>query len=326
MSFRKFKVAITDGDYPTMDPEREVLSSIAELVKYDCRSEEDVIRYAWDADGIIVDYAPITRRVIENMPKLKVVSRYGIGVDNIDVEAATERGIIVANVIYDVSPIAEHTIALLLACWRKIMQADKNLRRGTWSYQQLIPIKLLRSSTVGIIGLGRIGRAVATRLKCFNPRIIAYDPYVKDEVFNKIGVEKVELDYLLTESDAILIHTPLTRETYHLINEEKIRLMKPTAIIVNTARGSIIDRQALYKALKEKWIASAALDVVEGEPLNSNDPLLSLDNIIITPHMAWYSEETIYEIQRKAALNVLKVLRGEIPENIVNPEVLKKTR
>ncbi|MEM3818867.1 MAG: C-terminal binding protein [Nitrososphaerota archaeon] len=324
MSGRRLKVVITDGDYPSIDPEREVLLSIADLFKYDCISEEDVIRCAWDADGIIVDYAPITRRVIENLPRLKVVSRYGIGVDNVDVQAATEKGIVVTNVVYDVSSIAEHTLALLLACWRKLTQADMNVRRGVWSYRSLMPIRLLKSSTVGIVGLGRIGREVAKRLKFFNTRIIAYDPYVEEKVFYELGIEKVELDYLLRESDAILIHTPLTRETYHLINEEKLRLMKPTAILVNTARGPVVDCEALYKALREGWIASVALDVVEGEPLKLGDKLLSLGNLLITPHMAWYSEETIYEIQRKAALNVLKVLMGETPESIVNPEVWKK--
>lgn len=207
------------------------------MVKYDCRSEEDVIRYALDADGIIVRYVPITRKVIESLSKLKAISRYGIGVDNINVEAATERGIIVANVVYDVASVAEHAIALLLACWRKVIEADNNIRRGVWSYQNLTPIKLLKSSIVGIIGLGRIGREVGKRLKCFDARIIAYDPYLDDRVFNELGIEKVELDYLLRESDAILIHTPLTSETYHLINEEKLRLMKPTAILVNTGRG-----------------------------------------------------------------------------------------
>lgn len=324
MSNRKFKVIITDGDYPSVEPEREILESIAELVKYECRSEEDVIRSAWDADGIIVDYAPITRKVIENLPRLRVISKYGIGVDNVDIEAATERGIIVANVIYDVASVAEHTIALLLACWRRVIEANVNVRRGVWSYQGLAPIKLLKSSIVGIIGLGRIGREVAKRLKCFNTKIIAYDPYLDDKVFNELGVERVELDYLLRESDAVLIHTPLTSKTHHLINEEKLRLMKPTAILVNTARGSIIDREALYKALREGWIASAALDVVEGEPLKPQDRLLLLENLLITPHMAWYSEETIHEIQRKAALNILKVLIGETPESIVNPDVLKK--
>lgn len=324
MNHRRFKVVITDGDYPSIEPEKEVLSSIADLHKYDCRSDEDVIRHARDADGIIVDYAPITRKVIENLPRLKVISRYGIGVDNVDVEAATEKGVVVANVVYDVSSIAEHTIALLLACWRKVVHADKNVRRGVWSYQKLMPIRLLKSSTVGIIGLGRIGREVARRLKSFDTRIISYDPYVEENVFHELNIEKVELDRLMRESDIILIHTPLTEETYHMIDEEKLRLMKPTSILVNTSRGAVIDCEALYKALKEGWIASAALDVVEGEPIKPGDKLLSLENLLITPHMAWYSEETIQEIQKKAALNVLKVFMGEAPDSIVNPDALKK--
>lgn len=323
----KFKVAITDSGYESHDVEEEVLSRVgADLVRFQCRSEEEVIRYCGDADALLNTYAPITRRVIENLQKVRVIVRYGIGVDNIDIEAATERGIFVANVIYDVTDIADHTIGLILSLMRKIPLADRSVKGGLWDWKVTCPIPRLKGKTVGIIGFGRIGRKVAQRLRGFEVKIISYDPYVPDDLFAEYCVEGVDFETLIRESDIITIHVPLTSETRHMIGEKEFRSMKRGAIIVNTSRGGVIDEQALYKALKEGWIAGAGLDVLEKEPPEKDNPLLKLDNVIVTPHMAWYSNDSLYEIRRKAAEEVARVLSGQIPINLVNREVLERIR
>jgi len=324
MSSRKFKVAITDAEYMSHEPERRVLSKLnVDLVKFQCKTEDDVIRNCGDADAILNQYAPITRRVIENLRNVKVIVRYGIGVDNVDVEAATERGIFVANVIYDICDVADHTVALMLSLVRKIPWAYEGVKEGTWDWKTLHPITRIRGKTVGIIGFGRVGREVAKRIRSFGTNVIAYDPYVPLEVFERNDVKKVGLEEILEQSDIITVHVALTNETYHMIGREQLRKMKSTAILINASRGAVIDEEALYKALKEGWIAGAALDVLEKEPPDKDNPLLKLDNIIITPHMAWYSVGSLTEIQTKAAEEVARVLNGQVPVNLVNKEVLK---
>lgn len=322
---KKFKVAITDSRYESHEIEREILSKIgAELLEFQCKTEEEVIKYCSDADGLLNHYAPITKRVIENLKNVKIIVRYGIGIDNVDLKAATENGIMVANVIYDVTDVADHTLSLILSLIRKIPWVYESTKRGEWSWRKFQPILRLKGKTVGIIGFGRIGRKVAQRLRGFEVKLIAYDPYQPPQVFKENMVESVDLDTLLKESDLITIHVPLTKETYHLIGEDELRKMKSHVLLVNTSRGSVIDEKALYKALKNRWISGAGLDVLENEPLRKDNPLLELENVIITPHMAWYSTSSITEIQRKAAEQVAKALIGEIPENLVNREVLKR--
>ena len=321
----KFKVVITDSDYGSHEIEEEVLSSIgADLVKFQCKTEDDIIRCCSDADGLLNQYAPITRRVIENLQRARIIVRYGVGVDNIDVNAATERGIFVANVIYDITDVADHTLSLILSLSRKIIWADRNVKENRWDWKSVQPISRLKDKTVGIIGFGRIGRKVAQRLKGFEVKILSYDPYVPEEIFREYGVEKVDFETLIKESDIITVHTPLTDETRHMIGEKELRSMKREAILINVSRGGIIDEKALYKALKERWISGAGLDVLEVEPPSKDNPLLRLDNVIITPHMAWYSNKSLDEIRRKAAEEVARALSGKIPTNLVNRDVLKK--
>jgi len=321
----KFKVVITDSDYGSHEIEEEVLSSIgADLVKFQCKTEDDIIRCCSDADGLLNQYAPITRRVIENLQRARIIVRYGVGVDNIDIKAATERGIFVANVIYDITDVADHTLSLILSLSRKIIWADRNVKENGWDWKSVQPISRLKDKTVGIIGFGRIGRKVAQRLKGFEVKILSYDPYVPEEIFKEYGVEKVDFETLIKESDIITVHTPLTDETRHMIGEKELRSMKHDAILINVSRGGIIDEKALYKALKERWISGAGLDVLEVEPPSKDNPLLRLDNVIITPHMAWYSNKSLDEIRRKAAEEVARALSGQIPMNLVNRDVLKK--
>ena len=320
----KFKVAITDSDYEDHDIEEKILSSIgADLIKFQCKTEDDVIKYCKDADGLLNQYAPITKRVIENLQKTKIIVRYGVGVDNIDVEAATKKGILVANVTYDITDVADHAVSLILSLIRKIPWADRKVKKNIWDWKNMRPISRLKGKTVGIIGLGRIGRKVAQRLKGFEVKIIAYDPYASMEVFNKYGVKRVDFENLISEADIITIHTPLTNETRHMIGEKEFKSMKRNAIIVNTSRGGVVDEKALYKALKEKWVAGAGLDVMEKEPPEKDNLILKLDNVIVTPHMAWYSENSFNEVRKIAAEEVARALTGRTPINLVNKNVFK---
>ena len=323
MSNRKPKIVITDCDHPSVEIEREILSEIdPEFVLAHCNTEEEVIEVAKDADGIINQYAPITRKVIESLKKCKVIARYGVGVDNIDVEAATEHGIIVANVPdYCVDEVSTHAMALILACARGITLLDRKRREKKWDFTLAKPLFRTQGKTLGLFGLGRIARKVVQKASGFGLKVIAYDPYVSKV---DIEVKLVELSQLLTDSDFVSIHVPLTAETRHSFGENELKKMKKTAYLINTSRGSIIDEKALYQALKNRWIAGAALDVMEKEPPDWNSSLLQLDNLIITPHISFYSEESYVELKTKVAQAVLSVLKGELPRAIVNPQVVKR--
>ena len=323
MSSRKPKIVITDCDHPTVEIEREILSEIdPEFVLAHCNTEDEVIEAAKDADGIINQYSPITRRVIESLKSCKVIARYGVGVDNINVEAATEHKIIVANVPdYCIDEVSTHVMALILACARGITLLDRKIREKEWDFTLAKPLFRTQGKIVGLFGLGRIARAVAQKALGFGFKILVYDPYVS-QVNNEI--ELVEFSQLLSDSDFISIHSPLTDETRHSFGENELKAMKKTAYLINTARGPIVDEEALYKALKNKWIAGAALDVMEKEPPDWNSSLLQLDNIIITPHIAFYSEESYVELKTKVAQAVLSVLKGELPKAMVNPQVVKE--
>jgi D-3-phosphoglycerate dehydrogenase len=323
MSNKKFKIIITDCDHPSVEIEKKILSEInPELTLETCKTEEDVIAVASDADGIINQYAPFTRKVIKSLNRCKIIARYGVGVDNIDVEAATEHNIIVANVPdYCVDEVSTHAIALMVDCARGITLLDRKVRDKKWDFTLAKPLFRTQGKTLGLFGLGRIARMVAQKASGFGLRIIAYDPYVSKV---DIGVKLVELSQLLTDSDFLSIHVPLTDETRHSFSENELRTMKKTSYLVNTSRGPIVDEKALYVALKEKWIAGAALDVMDKEPPDWEAPLLKLDNIIITPHISFYSEESYVELKTKVAESVRAVLKGELPRAMVNPQVTKR--
>ncbi|MFQ6066034.1 MAG: C-terminal binding protein [bacterium] len=323
MAKNRMKVVVTDYDYPSLDLERKVLEEIdPEFVGAHCITEEEVIAAAEDADGLLNQYAPLTRRVIKSLDRCKVICRYGVGVDNIDVEAATERGIIVANVPdYCVDEVSTHAIALILACARKVAYFSTTVKKGKWDFTLGKPLFRSHGRVLGLFGLGRIGGAVARKARGFNFRIIAYDPYIS-EINEKF--ELVSFCKLLSNSDFLSIHAPLTPETKHSFGKAEFKAMKRDAYLINTARGAIVDEFALYRALKEGWIAGAALDVMEKEPPDLKNPLLKLDNVIITPHVSYYSEESYAELKTKAAQAVLDVLKGELPQAIVNPQVVKE--
>ena len=323
MSNKRPKVVITDCDHPSVEIERKVFSEIdLEFVLAYCNTEDEVIEAAKDADGIINQYAPITKRVIKSLKKCKVIARYGVGVDNIDIEAATEYGIIVANVPdYCVDEVSTHAMALILSCARGITLLDNKIRDKKWDFTLAKPLFRTKGKTLGLFGLGRIARAVAQKASGFGFKIIAYDPYVS-KVDDEI--ELVEFSKLLSNSDFISIHSPLTDETRHLFGENKLRAMKKTAYLINTSRGPIVDEEALYNILKKRWIAGAALDVMEKEPPDWENLLLKLDNLIITPHISFYSEESYVELKTKTAKAVLSVLKGKLPRAMVNPQAINK--
>lgn len=322
----KYKVVITEAEHESFEPEKEELNKVgAEVVVGQCKTEDEIIKIAKDADGLIVQYASITRRVIKSLKKCKVISRYGIGVDSIDVEAATEHGIWIVNVPeYCIDEVSDHTIALALACVRKVLMLDNAVKRGIWDFKISTPIFRLRNMKLGLVGFGNIARMVSLKAQAFGLIVVAYDPYISSSVMAQNNVKKVGLEDLLKEADIISLHLPLTKDTKYMFTEKEFKIMKNRAFIINTARGPLIKENDLYRALNEKWIAGAGLDVIEKEPIDLNNNLLKLDNIIITPHVAFYSEESLKDLQRSAAKGVAQVLNGETPSSIVNKEVLKK--
>jgi len=324
MSETAFKVIIADSisEHTTIEAEMEVLSRIeASVTQYDCHTEDEIIAVGHDADALMVMLArtPITSRVIEALTRCKIIARCGIGVDNVDLDAATERGILVTNVPdYCIDEVSAHAVALLLACARRIVFMDKMVRHGGYDSAAARPVHRLTGSTVGLVGFGRIGQSVAHKLRGFGLRLLACDPFVPDETVREYGVEPVELEKLLRESDYVSLHVPVTPNTRHLIGAEQLSMMKPTAFLINTSRGGLIDQGALIQALQDGTIAGAGLDVLEQEPPAPDDPLLRLDNVTLTPHMAYYSEAALRDAKRLVAEEVLRVLSGQPPRNAVN--------
>lgn len=310
-----FKVLLTDYEFENLKYEEEVFAASGldiAFVKAQCKTEEEVIEQAKNADAILNQYAPISRRVIESMENAKVISRYGVGVNTIDLEAANEKRITVANVPdYGVEEVSNHALALLLSWSRKVTLLNNEVKRGNWDFKAGVPIHRFNDQTVGVLGFGRIPRRFIEKVKPLGFKTAAYDPFVSAEEMAAAGVQKLELDEIIREADYLSVHVPLIKDTFHLLNEERFSQMKKNAVIINTARGPIIDEKALAAALDKGIIAGAALDVTEEEPIGIDSQLLHMDNVIITPHSAWYSEEAMVELRQKAANNIVQVLKGE---------------
>jgi D-3-phosphoglycerate dehydrogenase len=320
-----FKVTVADSVFPDLDPAREVLSLVgATLDLAPEPTPEAILRLARDADALLVTYATITGEMIRQFTRCRVISRFGIGVDNVDVPEATKKGIVVTKVPdYCIDEVSDHTMALLLAVVRKVPFINAQVHDGTWKMPNVVPIHRLRESVLGLVGFGRIPQLVAPKAQAFGMKVIAFDPYVGRDAFARAGVEAVDFPTLLRTSDYVSIHSPLVPETRNLFNAEAFRQMKRTAYLVNTARGPIVDEAALAAALDSAQIAGAALDVMTQEPPPNTSPLLGRSNVIITPHTSFYSEESLVELQTKAAQEVVAVLTGNVPRNPVNPEVLQ---
>ena len=322
----KFKVVITDHRFSSVAIQETVLAEVgAELVVGQAKTEDEIIEIARDADGILVARSTITAKIIHALERCKVMVRYGVGVDNIDIPAATQKGIMVSNVLdYCVEEVADHALALILSLARKVVFSARRVQAGEWNITNLKPIKRLSGQTTGVVGYGRIGRLLAKKASAVGFKVIAYDPFVGKIGSEDDGVPFVSLETILRESDFISLHTPLSTETQGMIGEENIRLMKPTAAIVNVSRGALIDENALIRALKEKRLAGAGLDVLVKEAADLSHPLQTMEEVIVTSHTAFYSEEAIEELQQKAAQKVVSALSGQLPDPLVNPEVLKK--
>jgi D-3-phosphoglycerate dehydrogenase len=317
-------VAVTDSVFPNLNAATAIVSTIgAELKLAKSSSPEDILAVAKDADAVLTTYAKVTGDMIPQMARCRIIARFGIGVDNVDIPVATSKGIVVTRVPdYCLDEVSDHAMALLLALIRKIPSSNARTQAGEWKMPAVVPIHRLRGTVLGLVAFGQIPQLVAPKAKAFGMRVVTYDPYIPDEVLKRAGVDRVEFDELVRISDYVSIHTPLMPATHHLFNADVFSRMKPTAYIVNTARGPIIDETALAQALDQKKIAGAALDVMEKEPPGSS-PLFGRDNIIVTPHTSFYSEESLVDLQTKAAEEVVRVLTGQVPKNPVNPEALQ---
>ncbi len=318
-------VVICGLDHVNVAEEQDVLARAGvRLAVVTARTETDYLERCAEADALLVQYGDVTRRAFEGLPRLRVVVRYGVGVDGIDLAAATDRGVPVVNVPdYGTDEVANHAVALLLALARKLARLDRQTRSGGWDFFRVGPVTRLAGQTVGIVGCGRIGSAVARKLGGFDVRLLGCDPNIT--TFPP-GVQPVAFERLVGESDHVTIHCPLTAETRHLFDAESLGWMRPSAVLINTARGGIVDTAALVTALQEGTLAGAGLDVLEQEPLNPASPLLRMEQVIVTPHAAWYSEEGRSDLKRRAAEEAVRVLRGERPRHCVNPEALGRPR
>ena len=284
-------------------------------------SLEEKLRQVSNADAIMVREATVSRPMIEAMQQCRVIVRYGVGVDNIDSQAAKEKGIYVANVPdYGSEDVAEHALALLLAATRRIATRNRDVRDGQWGIGQREPMFRLAGKILGVVGFGRISRCFVQKASGFGfKRILVVDPLLTDEQASQAGVTRVNLDTLCREADFISLHAPLTPDTHHLIGEAELAKMKPSAVLVNTSRGGLIDEQALINALLQKRIFAAGLDVFESEPLSAKSPMQQMDNTLCPDHTAWFTEESVVELQSKAAHEVRRAFEGEHPLNWVNP-------
>jgi D-3-phosphoglycerate dehydrogenase len=321
-----FIVAITDYVFSSLDPERAVLEPLGvELRPQQCRSEEEIIALAQDADGVLNCYAKMTARVIEKLKRCKIIARYGIGVDNVDLAAASKAKILVTNVPdYCVDEVSDHALALFLALARRIIPAHGAVTGGAWDVVAHAGIRRLRGQTLGLLGFGKIAKSLASKVEPFGVKVLVYDPYLDPSLIAQHGVEAVSLDRLLAEADAVSIHVPLSPETRHIIGKRELARMKPTAFLINTSRGGIVDEEALAEALKEGRLGGAALDVLSVEPPPVDHSLQQAPNLILTPHLAFYSRESVIELQTKAAEEVARALKGEPPRSPVNPAVLAR--
>ncbi|MFH1650610.1 MAG: C-terminal binding protein [Chloroflexota bacterium] len=332
-----FKVVLTSRVLSRRDIEDflPLLGPGGEVMTIPANTEDELIAAAQDADAVITLMQPYTRRVIAQLAKCRLIFNAGTGYEGIDIKAATEQGICVASPAdYCMDEVAEHAVALLLASARKITRLDRAVRAGKWDAFEkreirnkiLPPVFQLKGKTVGLIGLGRIGRNVAPKVKGFGMKVIAYDPYLPPEVFRQVDVTPVTLDELLEKSDFVSIQAAFTEGSEHLIGREQLRKMKPTAYLINVGRGTFVDEAALAEALAEGVIAGAGLDVVTAEPegISPDNPLLQQENVIITAHSAYYSEESTAKYKQRIYDAAVKVSRGGLPEFLLNPDVKEK--
>ncbi len=319
----RFQVVITDLDQLSHDYEMRVLTAAgADLRLEQCRTEADVAARCGDADGLLVQYAPIGKTALAGLPRCRVVVRYGVGYEQFDLDALTEHGVWACNVPdYGTEEVATQTIALMLDLNRQVTKLANSTARGSWDAMLARPLRRLRGQTLGIIGLGRNGGAVARKVRGLELRVLAYDPHKPQERFAAVSAEAVGFEELLGMSDYVSLHVPLNAETRNMIGARALVRMRPTAYLINTSRGGVVDEHALAEALTGGKLAGAGLDVLRDEPPPSGHPLVGFPNCLVLPHSAWYSEESFVDLKTKAAEEVARVLRGEEPSHPLNPAV-----
>jgi D-3-phosphoglycerate dehydrogenase len=315
------RVAVTDFTFPSLDIEEAVLSPLGiDVVGHQCKSSDELVAAVRGADAVLTQFAPVTGEVIGAMDAARVIVRYGIGVDNVDLVAARERGVPVCNVpAYCLDEVADHTMAFILSATRRVLANCLHVRKGEWG----LPVPLddmcaLRDLTVGIVGFGRIGREVAARLRPFKCRRLVCDPVVGDDVVKTSGCELSSFDDLLTASDVISLHCPSSPETRKLFDAGAFARMKPGAVLVNLARGDLVDTDALIGALESGRLGAAALDVCDPEPIPTDSPLRRLENVVVSSHVASASAVAVEELRKTAAGIAADVLQGRAPINVVN--------
>lgn len=326
----KPKVVITDYDFGDVSVETEILEAAgAEVIALQAKREEDLFNVAPHCAAMMNQYAKVGKETIARMQKCEVIARYGVGVDIVDVTTATDKGILVTNVQnYCTEEVADHAISLWLTLARKLPDYDRATHAGVWKWQSGQPVNRLRGRTMGVVSLGKIGQAIVSRAQAFGVNVIAYDPFLPKQVAAKLGVELVGKPELLARSDYILMQAPMTPETHHFLSDAEFAAMKPGAILVNTGRGPTVDNKALFRALSDGHLAAAGLDDPEEEPAKranwtpDDNPLFTLPNVLVTPHAAYYSEESIHSARVIAATQVAKVLTGQKPDYTVNAEAL----
>ncbi|MBO55432.1 MAG: hypothetical protein CL886_07195 [Dehalococcoidia bacterium] len=324
-----YKILVTDYVWPSTDPEREVLSSIgATLIEAPDQNESTLITLASDVDAIMTCFAQVTANVVKAAKNCLVISRYGVGVDNIAVSTATEEGIPVTYVPdYCVDEVSDHVMALLFTWNRQLLFYDKVAKKGDWGGSvSPVPLRRLKGKNFGVIGLGRIGLAVANKAHALGINVLGYDPYVSSDTDSSGNISVTTLEDLLEKSDYISVHTPLNDDTRGLIGETELSKMKSSCYLINCARGPIVDESALYQALISGSIAGAGLDVLEDTEPSADNPLFGLDNVVITPHVAFLSSESVHDLEVRTAQATRDVLLGKMPDFLVNPAVLPVSR
>lgn len=317
---KPYRVLITDRAWPDSSIEREILANVgAEVVEAPDGEEATLIDLARDANAIGTCWAHVTEGVIQSAARCHIVARFGIGLDNIDVETATKLGIPVTNVPdYCVSEVSDHALALILACARNIAFFHARTKAGEYRLAAARPMKRLAGATLGLVGFGRIARALFPKARAIGLNVLAFSPHADDR---GTGCRMVSLDELLAESDFVSLHLPLTDSTHHLFADREFQQMRPTAYLINTARGGLIDQAALERALESGRIAGAALDVFDPEPPDLSQPLFWDERVIVTPHSAFVSAESLHELRTRASRQIAEALQGGRPENVVNPQV-----
>jgi len=314
------KVLIVYAGHKEVNDERAVLETYgAQVIAAENPSTREALDHYGDCDALMVTIQPITAELMDRMPRCKIICRIGTGLDAIDIPAATERGIWVTSVPdYSIDEVSSHAMAFTLALARNLFRHRAMSQTGTWRYQTERPIARIAGQTMGVVGIGRIGSASTRKAQGLGFNVIAFDPYVPDERFAELGAEKVDFETLLARSDFITLHVPLTPETRHLIDAAALAQMKPTAFVVNTARGEVVDIDALVAAVQRGVIAGAGIDVLPAEPPPADHPVLHEESILVTPHIGWASTESGHDVRQRGAEDVVRVLRGQAPKYPAN--------